>query len=91
MSSVPASGSGPDSHGSLLPLSWIEPGRRLGAVSAVVGSQRALASLVEALEGELEVIRSIRNKRGGAKISSPGSTWAVRVGWGAGTARSPDR
>jgi predicted hydrocarbon binding protein len=50
----------------MLPLSWIEPGRRLGAVSAVVGSHRALASLVEALEGELEVIGSISNKRGDA-------------------------
>jgi len=50
----------------MLPLSWIEPGRRLGAVSAVVGSERALAFLVEALEGELEVIGSIRNKRGDA-------------------------
>ncbi|MFP3138447.1 MAG: V4R domain-containing protein [Nitrososphaeria archaeon] len=57
---------GPGAPEILLPLSWIEPGRRLGVVSAVLGSERALASLVEALEGELEVIGSIRNKRGGA-------------------------
>jgi len=49
-----------------LPFSWIEPGRRLAAVSAVLGSQRALASLVEAVEGELEIIGSVRVRRGGA-------------------------
>jgi len=35
-------------------------------VSAVLGSQRALDSLVEALEGELEIIGSVRVRRGGA-------------------------
>jgi len=66
LSAASSSGSGPEPLEIRLPFAWIEPGRRLGAVSAVVGSERALAFLVEALEGELEVIGSIRVKRGDA-------------------------
>jgi len=66
MAGTSPSGSGPEPLEIRLPFVWIEPGRRLAAVSAVVGSQRALAFLVEALEGELEVIGSIRVRRGDA-------------------------
>jgi len=66
LSAASSSGSEPEPLEIRLPFAWIEPGRRLGAVSAVVGSQSALAFLVEALTGELEVIGSIRVKRGDA-------------------------
>ena len=66
MTGTPPSGPGPSPLEMRLPFSWIEPGRRLAAVSAVLGSQRALDSLVEAVEGELEIIGSVRVRRGGA-------------------------